>query len=144
MNQRNPHRRPKDSPIYEAKTRGIAVRVVTTYLPTQSNPDQGRYFWAYMIEIENHSEESVQLISRRWVITDARNQTEIVTGPGVVGEQPHLKPREAFRYSSGCPLTTPSGEMRGTYQMVTDTGEAFEVEIPAFSLHLPNASRTVN
>jgi ApaG protein len=120
------------------------VRVVITFLPAQSNPEESRYAWAYMVEIENHGEESVQLISRRWEITDAHNRTEVVTGPGVVGEQPHLKPREAFRYSSGCPLTTPSGEMRGTYQMVTDTGEAFEVEIPAFSLHLPTARKTVN
>jgi ApaG protein len=141
---RRPQKRPKPSTVYEAKTRGIVVRVVTSYLPAQSNPDEGRYAWAYMIEIENHSDEAVQLISRRWEITDALNRTEIVSGPGVVGEQPHLKPREAFRYSSGCPLPTPSGEMRGTYQMITDDGDAFEVEIPAFSLHLPNASRTVN
>ncbi|MDR3511890.1 MAG: Co2+/Mg2+ efflux protein ApaG [Caulobacteraceae bacterium] len=141
---RNPHRRPKNSPVYEATTRGIVVRVVTTYLPAQSSAEESRYSWAYMIEIENHGEEAVQLISRRWEITDALNRTEVVTGAGVVGEQPHLKPREAFRYSSGCPLTTPSGEMRGTYQMVTDGGDAFEVEIPAFSLHLPNASKTVN
>jgi ApaG protein len=141
---RNPHRRSKNSPVYEATTRGIVVRVVTTYLPAQSSAEAGRYSWAYMIEIENHGEEPVQLISRRWEITDAKNHTEVVTGPGVVGEQPHLKPREAFRYSSGCPLTTPSGEMRGTFQMVTDAGEAFEVEIPAFSLHLPTARKTVN
>jgi ApaG protein len=141
---RNPHRRPKSSPVYEANTRGIVVRVMTSYLPAQSDPAEGRYFWAYMIEIENHGTESVQLISRRWLITDGMNREEVVTGPGVVGEQPHLKPREAFRYSSGCPLPTPSGEMRGTYQMVTDEGEAFEVEIPAFSLHLPEASKTVN
>jgi ApaG protein len=141
---RNPHRRAKQSPVYETTTRGIMVRVVTSYLPAQSDPAESRYAWAYMVEIENHGEEPVQLISRRWEITDALNRTEVVTGPGVVGEQPHLKPREAFRYSSGCPLNTPSGEMRGTYQMVTDAGEAFEVEIPAFSLHLPNASKTVN
>jgi ApaG protein len=141
---KNPHRRHKGSPVYEATTRGVVVRVVTSYLPAQSDPDEPRYAWAYMIEIENHGDEPVQLISRRWVITDAKNHTEIVAGPGVVGEQPHLKPQEAFRYSSGCPLTTPSGEMRGTYQMITDAGEAFEVEIPAFSLHLPDASRTMN
>jgi ApaG protein len=141
---RNPHRKAKESPVYEATTRGVMVRVVTSYLPAQSDPEEGRYFWAYMIEIENHGQEAVQLISRRWEITDAANRTEVVTGPGVVGEQPHLKPQEAFRYTSGCPLTTPSGEMRGTYQMVTDAGEAFEVAIPAFSLHLPGASKTIN
>jgi ApaG protein len=133
-----------DSPTYEATTRGVVVRVVTRYLPDQSDPATSRYVWAYMIEIENHGEETIQLISRRWEITDGLNRSEVVAGPGVVGEQPHLKPREAFRYTSGCPLTTPSGEMRGTYQMVTDAGEPFEVEVPAFSLHLPGAHKAVN
>jgi ApaG protein len=141
---RNPHRRAKAATVYEATTRDVVVRVATVYLPSQSEPDESRYAWAYTIEIENHGEEPVQLISRRWEITDALNRMEVITGPGVVGEQPHLKPREAFRYSSGCPLSTPSGEMRGTYQMITDAGEAFEVEIPAFSLHLPDARRTMN
>jgi ApaG protein len=141
---RIPRRGTKESPIYEATTRGVMVRVVTQYLPDQSEPASSRYVWAYMIEIENHGDETVQLISRRWEITDGLNRTEIVAGPGVVGEQPHLKPREAFRYTSGCPLTTPSGEMRGTYQMVTDAGEPFEVEVPAFSLHLPGAHKAVN
>ena len=141
---RIPRRGTKDSPIYEATTRGVMVRVVTQYLPDQSDPPASRYVWAYTIEIENHGEETVQLISRRWVITDGLNRSEVVSGPGVVGEQPHLKPREAFRYTSGCPLSTPSGEMRGTYQMVTDGGEPFEVEVPAFSLHLPGAHKAVN
>ena len=133
-----------DSPVYEARTRDILVRVVTSYLPDQSEPDERKYMWAYMIEIENHGLETVQLISRHWIITDAMNRVEEVAGPGVVGEQPEMKPREAFRYTSGCPLTTPSGTMRGTYQMVTSTGEAFDVEIPEFSLHLPGARKVVN
>ena len=141
---RIPRRGTKDSPIYEATTRGVMVRVVTQYLADQSDPQASRYVWAYTIEIENHGSETVQLISRRWVITDALNRTEVVAGRGVVGEQPRLKPREAFRYTSGCPLSTASGEMRGAYQMVTDAGEPFEVEVPAFSLHLPGAHKSVN
>ena len=132
------------APVYEALTRGVLVRVVASYLPDQSDPIESRWTWGYTIEIENHGTETVQLISRRWLITDGRNHTEEVSGPGVVGEQPRLKPREAFRYASGCPRGTPSGEMRGTYQMLTDEGEMFEAEIPAFSLHLPNAARTMN
>lgn len=141
---RIPSRRAKESPTYEARTRDVVVRVKTNYLAEQSDPIESRYVWAYTIEIENHSEETVQLISRRWKITDGRNRTEEVSGAGVIGEQPRLKPREAFRYTSGCPLTTPSGEMRGAYQMLTDTGDAFEAEVPAFSLHLPGAHRKVN
>ena len=131
-------------PVYEATTRGITVRVRPAYLADQSQPDEGRYIWAYTVEIENRGEESVQLISRHWVITDALNRTEEVKGDGVVGEQPTLKPREAFRYTSACPLPTSSGSMRGSYQMVTDAGEAFDVEIPEFSLHLPGAARRTN
>ena len=141
---RIPSRRAKESPVYEARTRGVLVRVKTNYMAEQSDPIEGRYVWAYTIEIENHGEETVQLVSRRWKITDGHNHTEEVTGPGVIGEQPRLKPREAFRYTSGCPLTTPSGEMRGAYQMLTDRGDAFEAEVPAFSLHLPGAHRKVN
>jgi ApaG protein len=132
------------APVYEARTRDILVRVAPSFMPDQSDPDEGRWFWAYTVEIENHGLETVQIISRHWVITDARNRREDVRGPGVVGEQPTLKPREAFRYSSGCPLTTPSGTMRGEYQMITVEGEGFEVEIPEFSLDLPNARRVVN
>jgi ApaG protein len=141
---RIPRRPAKESPAYQAVTRGIMVRVTPAFLPGQSDAGESRYLWAYTIEIENHGEETVQLVSRRWLITDAKNHTETVAGSGVVGEQPRLGPRQAFRYTSSCPLTTPSGEMRGTYQMVTDEGEAFEVEVPAFSLHLPGAHRALN
>jgi ApaG protein len=134
----------RDAPIYEARTRDILVRVIASYLPDQSDPEEGQYFWAYTVEIENHSAETVQLISRRWIITDAMNRTEEVTGPGVVGEQPELKSAEAYRYTSGVPLSTPSGTMRGSYHMVTGAGHAFDVEIPEFSLHLPGAGRVVN
>jgi ApaG protein len=133
-----------DSPVYEARTGDILVRVAPTYLPEDSNPDAGRWIWAYTIEIENHGADTVTLVSRHWIITDALNRVEEVQGQGVVGEQPVLGPREAFRYASGCPLGTPSGAMRGTYQMVTAKGDAFAVEIPAFSLHLPGARRRLN
>jgi len=133
-----------DSPVYEARTGDILVRVAPTYLPEDSNPETGRWIWAYTIEIENHGKDTVTLVSRHWIITDAMNRVEEVQGEGVVGEQPVLGPREAFRYASGCPLSTPSGAMRGTYRMVTARGDAFEVEIPAFSLHLPGARRRLN
>lgn len=129
---------------YEATTRGILVRVTPAYLPAQSDPQQGRFTWAYTVEIENHGEAPVQLISRHWVITDARNRVGEVRGPGVVGEQPHLGAGEAFRYTSGCPLATSSGAMRCAYQMRGETGEVFDVEIPEFSLHLPEATRRMN
>lgn len=133
-----------ESPVYEARTGDILVRVSPNYVPEESNPAGGRWIWIYTVEIENHGKETVTLVSRHWVITDGRNRVEEVRGEGVVGERPVLGPREAFRYQSGCPLTTPSGAMRGEYQMVTDRGEAFEVEIPAFSLHLPGDRRRLN
>ena len=142
--RRIPRRPIRDQPVYEATTRGVVVRVITEYLASQSDPLEGRYVWSYTVEIENRGDETVQLVSRRWLITDALNRTEEVAGPGVIGEQPRLKPQEAFRYTSGCPLSTSSGEMRGTYQMLTDTGEMFDAEVPAFSLHLPEARRVVN
>ena len=134
----------RDVPIYQTRTRGVLVRVAATYAPEQSDPEEGEFFWVYTVEIENHGKETVQLVSRRWVITDAQNRVQVVSGPGVVGEQPELKPGEAFRYSSGCPLKTPSGAMRGAYQMVTGEGGQFDAEIPEFSLHLPGAGRVVN
>lgn len=142
--RRIPRRSGKERPVYEATTRGVLVRVATSYLPARSDPLEGRHFWAYMVEIENHGEETVQLLSRHWIITDAYNRVEEVSGPGVVGEQPTLKPRDAFRYTSGCPLNAPSGTMRGTYQMLTEGGDAFDVVIPEFSLDLPGARRVVN
>lgn len=134
----------RDVPVYQTRTRDIVVRVAAAYSPEQSDPEEGEFFWVYTVEIENHGKETVQLLSRRWVITDGQNRVQVVSGPGVVGEQPELKAGEAFRYSSGCPLKTTSGEMRGTYQMVTSAGASFDAEIPAFSLHLPGAGRVVN
>ena len=139
--------RPAKAPapdVYEETTLGVLVRVTPEFLPDQSDPGQAQFTWAYTVEVENHRAEPVQLVSRHWVITDARGHVEEVKGPGVVGVQPTLGPREAFRYRSGCPLTTSSGGMQGSYQMVTPAGEAFEAVIPAFSLHLPQATQRPN
>jgi ApaG protein len=129
---------------YAATTRGVRVSVTTRFVREQSDPDQARYFWAYDVRIENLGEETVQLVARYWRITDALNRVEEVRGPGVVGEQPVLKPGESFAYTSGCPLATPSGAMRGAYRMVTADGAPFDAEIPEFSLHLPGADRKLN
>lgn len=130
--------------MYKAVTRSIQVTVEPEFLPDRSEPDDGRFMWAYTIEIANHGAATVQLISRHWRITDARGHTEEVMGPGVVGEQPVLRPGESFRYTSGCPLATPSGIMSGTYEMRGPGGEAFDIEVPAFSLDSPHASRVLN
>lgn len=130
--------------MYEAVTRGIRVRVTPQYLEEESSPEKDRFFWAYTVDIFNEGSETVQLRSRHWRITDASGKTEEVRGPGVVGETPVLEPGKSFRYTSGCPLDTPSGIMVGTYQMTTDTGEPFSVAIPAFSLDSPHAKRSLN
>jgi ApaG protein len=130
--------------MYRQTTRAIQVTVEPNFVATESSPDDGRYFWAYTIEIANLGAEIVRLRSRHWRITDANGITEEVRGPGVVGKQPVLKPGETFAYTSGCPLSTPSGIMVGTYQMQTEAGETFSIAIPAFSLDLPSAERTVN
>ena len=136
--------RPAARPTYEAVTRGVTVRVRPTYLPLQSEPALNRHVWAYTVEIENRGPATIQLITRHWIITDAMNRIEEIKGDGVRGEQPTLKPNEAFRYTSSCPLPTSSGAMRGSYQMLTDAGELFDVDIPEFSLHLPEATRRMN
>jgi len=139
-------RRPKaaPAPVYQAETSGVTVRVTPGYMPEQSNKAKGRFVWSYTVEIENHSARAFQLISRCWIITDALNRTEVVRGPGVVGEQPSLKPGEAYRYASACPLSTPSGMMGGSYQMLSGEGELFDVTIPTFSLDQPQAARALN
>ena len=135
----------RKTPAYEATTRDLLVRVRPEYRPEQSEPENGRWVWAYEIEVENHSAATVQLVSRSWTITDGRGKVEQVHGPGVVGETPTLSPGEAFRYVSGCPLTTSTGSMVGEYHMLDKaSGERFDIAIPAFSLDLPDAKRTVN
>ena len=110
------------------------VEVVPHYLPEQSSPEQGLYSFAYTITITNSGEVPAQLISRHWIITNAQGQVEEVKGLGVVGHQPLLKPGEAFEYTSGCRLRTPSGTMHGSYFCVAEDGERFEVDIPTFVL----------
>ncbi len=130
--------------MYQAVTRGFRVTVKPQYLPEQSSPDEDRYVWAYTIEIANLGTETAQLLSRYWRITDAEGKVQEVRGPGVVGEQPRLEPGEAFTYTSGVPLSTPSGIMVGWYQMRSETGELFTIDVPAFSLDLPDAKPTLN
>ena len=130
--------------MYTATTQQIQVTVEPSFLEAESAPDDGRYFWAYTIEISNLGDAVVQLRSRHWRITDANGRTEEVRGPGVVGEQPVLKPGESFTYTSGCPLTTSSGIMVGTYQMQNENGDLFSIDIPAFSLDLPDQQKTIN
>ena len=129
---------------YEATTRGIVVSVEPTYLETRSSPESSQYFWAYRVIIENHGRETVQLLSRHWMITNARGELTEVKGPGVVGEQPVLKPGESFEYTSGAPLNTPSGMMGGAYQMESESGERFDIEIPTFSLDRPDEGVFLN
>ena len=121
----------------EAQTRGIIVRVSVSYLPEQSEPQRGRWFWAYHIRIENEGDQTVQLLTRQWIITDGRGHQHTVEGEGVVGEQPMIAPGGSFDYVSGCPLTTPTGHMLGSYRMVSEDGSAFDVAIPKFSLLAP-------
>jgi ApaG protein len=123
----------------DTTTRGVRVEVRTAYVPERSSPTDAQYFFAYRIRISNVGEETVQLISRHWVISDGEGNLEHVRGPGVVGEQPVLEPGEAFEYTSFCPLPTPIGSMHGTYQMVTAGGSKFEAEIAPFSLAVPTA-----
>jgi ApaG protein len=130
--------------MYAQETRGIRIVVRPTYLDAQSAPDEGRYVWAYQVRIENRGAETVQLLNRHWHITDAVGKVLEVRGPGVVGEQPVLKPGEVFEYTSGTPLGTPSGIMVGSYEMTTDAGERFEVAIPAFSLDSPYQARQMH
>lgn len=130
--------------MYETTTRDIQVTVEPNFVEDESSPDDRRYFWAYTIEISNLGKEVVQLQSRHWRITDAEGRTEEVRGPGVVGKQPVLKPGESFSYTSGCPLTTDSGIMVGSYEMVNEDGDRFSIDVPAFSLDLPDERKTVN
>ncbi len=130
--------------LYRAVTQDIEVEVEPFYLEDRSEPDESRYFWGYRITIANNSDEEVKLVSRYWHITDGCGKVEEVRGPGVVGEQPDLAPGDSFQYTSGCPLTTPSGFMKGHYEMRSEAGRVFTVEIPAFSLDLPGTRHALN
>ncbi len=129
---------------YETVTNAIRIRVTPEYRDDQSSPEEGYYFWSYTIEIANEGAVDVQLKSRLWRITDSAGRTEEVRGPGVVGQTPVIGPGQSFTYTSGCPLSTPSGIMVGSYQMSGDAGRLFDVEIPAFSLDSPFTVRSVN
>ncbi|MFO1520104.1 MAG: Co2+/Mg2+ efflux protein ApaG [bacterium] len=122
----------------EAVTRSIRVEVDPQYVPDQSRPDRDYYFFSYHVTLTNEGEETVQLMSRHWIITHGDGRVEEVKGPGVVGEQPTLEPGESFEYTSFCPLHTSTGTMQGTYQMVTEDGEGFDAKIPLFTLSREN------
>ena len=122
---------------HSATTSDVTVRVSVSFLPEQSEPGKGRWFWAYHVRIENGGRKSVQLISREWVIVDGRGGRHEVMGEGVVGEQPVIEPGASFDYVSGCPLNTPSGFMEGRYHMVGEEGRSFAVAIPRFPLTAP-------
>lgn len=132
-------------PLFTATTRDIRVSVRAFYLSDQSQPEQSHFVWAYRVSIENQGARTVQLLKRSWLITDGAGRSQQVHGPGVVGEQPVLEAGESFEYTSGTPLSTPSGFMRGTYHMIdTASGEAFDIEIPLFSLDSPHQTGAVH
>jgi ApaG protein len=124
----------------EATTKNIKVQVKSQYDPSRSNPNQNEWFFLYTVRITNEGSDTVQLMSRHWVITDGMGKVQEVRGPGVVGNQPVLAPGESFEYTSGCPLTVPFGSMQGTYQMVNDREEKFDIEIAPFVLMEPQTA----
>ncbi|MBI5165387.1 MAG: Co2+/Mg2+ efflux protein ApaG [Magnetospirillum sp.] len=130
--------------MYVKTTRDITVSVQPTFLDDQSSPEEGHFVWAYQVRIENRSPQTVKLRARHWTITDARGNVQEVQGAGVVGEQPVLGPGQSFEYTSGAPLPTPSGIMVGAYQMESDSGERFDIAIPAFSLDSPHETVRLN
>ncbi len=130
--------------MYTKTTKDIKVTVLPHYLEQQSEPDNDCYVWAYTIQLENHGKDTVKLVNRYWRITDGMGRVQEVRGPGVVGETPVLKPGEAFQYTSGVPLKTPSGIMVGQYEMTLENGEKIDVAVPAFSLDSPFGMRRPN
>src|SRR5579862_3157247 len=129
-----PDLKSEPAPVSEAVTSDIRVEVLSRHSPENSKPQQGEWVFQYTVRITNQSNETVQLLSRYWIITDALDHVEEVKGPGVIGEQPVLAPGESFKYSSWCPLKTPTGMMHGTYQMVRSDGTPFDIEIAPFAL----------
>jgi ApaG protein len=120
-------------------TRGVRIIVKPRYVPEQSEPAESQYLFAYHITIRNEGDQTVQLMTRHWVITNGEGKVDEVHGPGVVGYQPVLKPGEEFQYTSGCPLTTPVGTMHGSFQMTSESGAQFDAVIDAFRLAVPSA-----
>ncbi len=129
------------SPVSDAVTQGVRVEVLSRHSPEHSRPQQEEWVFQYTVRITNQGTETVQLLTRHWIITDAFEHTEEVRGPGVVGEQPVLGPGESFKYTSWCPLRTPAGMMRGSYQMIRSDGTPFDIEIAPFGLRARNAGR---
>ena len=138
---RRPMSELKDQPLHanssEAVTNNVRVEVESQYAPEHSHPFQHQWFFHYTVRISNEGDETIQLLTRHWITSDAPGHTEEFKGPGVVGKQPVLRPGESFQYTSGCPLPTSTGIMRGTYQMVTEDGNPFDIEIAPFALHEP-------
>lgn len=130
--------------MYEQETSGLVVRVAPEFVAEHSAPQEGRFVWAYTIEIENQGEEAVQLLSRYWRITDENGIIQEVRGEGVIGQQPVIAPGASFRYSSAAPLAAPSGIMLGAYSMVRADGERFEIAVPPFSLDSPYNGKRAN
>lgn len=132
-----PDLRVEPAPVSEAVTNDIRVEVLARHSRENSRPSQMEWAFEYTVRITNQGQETVQLLSRHWIIADALENTREVKGAGVVGEQPVLKPGESFKYSSWCPLPTPTGTMRGTYQMVSQNGARFDIEVAPFALRAP-------
>ena len=132
-----PEPEPLRTPTSEAVTNNVRVEVESQYSPERSQPFQSRWFFHYTVRITNEGDETVQLLSRHWIATDANGHIQEVKGPGVVGEQPVLRPGESFQYTSGWPLKTSAGVLRGTYQMVSESGSHFDAEIAPFALKEP-------
>ena len=130
--------------MYEAVTNAIRVRVTPKYVEEQSSPEESYFFWAYTVEISNEGQTPVQLKTRHWQITDGNGRKEVVRGPGVIGQTPVIEPGNSFTYTSGCPLSTPSGIMSGSYQMQLPDGSFMNVTIPGFSLDSPFVKRSLN
>ena len=130
--------------MYEAITRDIRVTAEPVFSPERSDEDAGQFVWTYTITIANEGETQVQVMTRHWRIVDAQGRTQEVRGPGVVGQQPIIAPGTSFRYTSACPLTTPSGFMSGDYRCVDENGQSFDIAIPAFSLDSPHQKVQLN
>ena len=130
--------------MYERRTKDVIVRVEPDYLDEQSSPRDSRFIWAYTVEIENCTEVDLKVVERFWQIADSRGQVQEVRGSGVVGEQPVVRPGETFRYTSGAPLTAPSGMMLGNYGLETPEGDQFTVDIPVFLLDSPHEMRAMS
>lgn len=134
----------EDDPIYRETTRGISITVEPDYLEEESEPAEDHYVWAYTVRIDNRSDSAVRLKNRHWTIADATGRMVEVQGDGVIGEQPLIAPGDVYEYSSGCPLSTPSGLMYGHYGMETSSGESFRAHVPPFSLDSPYCRQRVH